>query len=57
MFITGMRVTFPGVNMKNGADSGDTSSSSSILGYNLANWRKKAEIQERAGDNQEDPEG
>ena len=41
--IAGMRVTFPGVNISNGADSGDISSSSSILGYILASWRKKAE--------------
>lgn len=56
MFITGTRVTFPGVNSRNGADSGDTSSSSSISGYNLSSCRKRAETQERAGDNQKDPE-
>lgn len=41
IFITGTRVTFLGLILRNGADSGDTSSSSSILGYNLASWRKK----------------
>lgn len=48
--ITGLKVTSPGVNIRNGADSGDVSSSSSALGYNLASWRKKAETQWMAGD-------
>lgn len=56
MSITGLRVTFPGVNIRNGADSGDVSSSSSVLGYNLASWRKRAETQGRAGDRQKEPE-
>lgn len=43
MSITGMNVTFPGVNVRNGADSGDVSSSSSILGYNLASWKNRAD--------------
>ena len=45
MSSTGMRVTFPGVNLRKGADSGDISSSNSVLGYNLASWRKRAKAQ------------
>lgn len=43
MSITGMNVTFPGVNVRNGADSGDVSSSRSILGYNMASWKNRAD--------------
>ena len=47
MSITGMKVTFPGVNVRNGADSGDVSSSSSILGYILASWKNRADTRGR----------
>lgn len=52
MSSTGMRVTFPGVNLRKGADSGDISSSNSVLGYSLASWRKRTEARGRAGDRQ-----
>lgn len=49
IFITGERVTFPGVKVKSGSDSGDASSSTSMLGYVLASWRESRHSEDSRG--------
>lgn len=51
MSINDARVTLPGAKVRSGSDSGDTSSSTSILGYNLASWGEQTfSRQQTAGD-------